>query len=153
MMAKSVSLTGADTIKINNRILSDLADGDCAVLTFPNEIATVKTGKDGNSIYAFNQTGKNCDLVLRVLRGSSDDKFLLNLFNTMKIDFSGFVLVSGEFIKRVGDGTGNVSNDTYLVAGGIFNKNIDAKNNAEGDTEQSVAIYTLRFANGDRSIM
>ncbi len=152
-MAKSVSLTGSDTIKINNRILSDLADGDCAVLSYPNEIATVKTGKDGNSIYAFNQTGKNCDLTLRVLRGSADDKYLLNLFNTMKIDFSGFVLINGEFIKRIGDGTGKISNDTYLVSGGIFSKNMDAKNNAEGDTEQSIVIYTLKFANGDRSIM
>jgi hypothetical protein len=152
-MSKSVSLTGADTIKINNRIFSDLADGDCAVLTYPNELATVKTGKDGNSIYAFNQTGQNCDLVLRVLRGSSDDKFLLNLLNNMKKDFSRFILMTGEFIKRVGDGTGSVSNDTYLTTGGIFNKNVDAKNNVEGDTEQSVSIYTLRFSNGDRSIM
>ena len=36
----SVSMSGNDTITINNTVLSpDLADGDCVDLTFPNDIA------------------------------------------------------------------------------------------------------------------
>ena len=44
-MAKSCSLTGSDVVKINNRIFNDLADGDAATLSYPNDLAVVKTGK------------------------------------------------------------------------------------------------------------
>jgi hypothetical protein len=66
----TVALSGSDTIIINTRIMSDLADGDVAVLEFPNNMAEVKTGKNGNSIYALNESGKNAELTLRVIRGS-----------------------------------------------------------------------------------
>ena len=149
---KAVSLTGADTCKIGNRILSDVADGDWANLTFPNDLTEVKTGKNGNSIYAFNETGRQVQLELRLLRGSPDDKWMMNLLNNMKKDFSAFVLLNGEFIKRVGDGQGNITNDTYLVTGGVFGKMVEAKTSAEGDTEQSVSLYTLKFSNGERTL-
>lgn len=151
-MSKTVSLTGSDTLKLNLRVLADVADGDFATLTFPNDLADLKTGKNGNSIYAFNETGRQVELVIRVIRGSADDKWLLNQLNVMKNDFASFVLLNGEFIKRVGDGAGNITSDTYLLTGGIFSKNIETKSNAEGDTEQSVSVYTLRFANCDRTI-
>ena len=148
----TVAMSGSDTIKINDKILADLADGDCAVLTFPNEVATVKTGKNGNSIYGLNQSGKQADLVLRVVRGSDDDKFLNNLFANQQNNFAGTVLMIGEFTKKVGDGTGKVAADTYITSGGIFSKGVEAKSNVEGDTEQSVAIYNIKFANSPRII-
>ena len=57
----SVSLTGQDSIILGQnglapRILADLADGDTAMLEFPNNIVEAKVGKDGNTIYAFNAT-------------------------------------------------------------------------------------------------
>lgn len=146
----TVAMTGSDSAKINNRILSDFATGDYAALTFPNDIAAVKTGKNGNSVYSLNSTGDQADLVLRVIRGSPDDKFLNNLLAIQQNSFASFVLMQGEFVKRVGDGQGNVTNDTYITAGGIFSKRIEAKANAEGDTEQSVAVYHLKFANAPR---
>ena len=148
----TVSLTGKDVIKINGRLLNDLADGDCAALTFPNDIAVVKTGKNRNSIYAFKYDGNVCEVTLRVLRGSSDDKFLNNILALFKNDPAVFSLLQGEFSKQVGDGAGNLIADTYVLSGGIFKKQTEVKENAEGDTEQAVAIYTLTFSNAPRSI-
>jgi hypothetical protein len=148
----TVALTGKDVVKINDRLLNDLADADCVALTFPNDIAVVKTGKNGNSIYAFKYDGNVCEVVLRVLRGSADDKFLNNLLAVFKNDPAAFTLIQGEFNKQVGDGAGNLTQDTYVLTGGIFKKQTEVKENAEGDTEQAVAIYTLTFSNAPRSI-
>lgn len=148
----TVAMTGSDTLKINDRILADFADADVANLTYPNDIAAVKTGKNGNSLYALNESGKQADLVLRVIRGSADDKFLLNLLASQQNGFANFVLMTGEFTKRTGDGKGNVAQDTYIMSGGIFSKQIEGKSNVEGDTEQSLSIYNLKFANAPRVI-
>lgn len=117
---ESVSLSGNDVVKINERILADFASDDIALLTFPNELAALKTGKNGNTIYASNETGKQAELVLKVIRGSSDDKYLSNLLNFQKLNFANFVLMTGEMIKRIGDGTGKIISDTYILSGGIF---------------------------------
>lgn len=146
------SLTGKDTIIINDRVFTDFADGDVASFAFPNELATSKVGKNGNSIVAFNETGKQVDLTLRVLLGSPDDKFLNSLKLSMESDFPSFTLLTGEFTKRAGDGLGNVSNIKLTLGGGFFAKNIDTKDNAEGDTEQSVGIYSIKFTNTTRAI-
>lgn len=148
----TISLTGSDSLSINNRILADFADADIAALTFPNDIAAVKTGKNGNSIYALNETGRQCVLTLRLIRGSSDDKFLNGLMAQQKNNFAGFVLMTGEFVKKAGDGQGSITSDVYLLSGGIFQKQVEAKSNSEGDTEQSVSIYTLTFSNSPRAI-
>ena len=146
------ALTGNDTIQINDRVFVDFGDGDVVNFTYPNELVTPKTGKNGNSIYAYNETGEQVDAVLRVLRGSPDDKFLNSLKVSMKSDFPSFTLLSAEFTKRVGDGLGNVSNDIQTVSGGVFTKGIDAKDNAEGDTEQAIATYNFKFTNSKRKI-
>lgn len=146
----SVALSGSDTININNQVLVDLADGNCVELTFPNDIANVKTGKNGNSIYGLNESGKQCEVKLRVLRGSTDDKFLNNLLAQQQANFAGTVLLIGQFIKKIGDGAGNITSDTYIMSGGVFVKQIEGKTNVEGETEQSIAMYTLRFSNAPR---
>ena len=148
----TVAMSGQDTIMINNRILADLGVGDCVALTYPNEIANVKTGKNGNSIYGFNASGKQCDVILSVVRGSKDDKFLNNLLSQQQNNFAGTVLMIGEFTKQLGDGTGKISNDTYILSGGIFTKAIEGKSNVEGDTEQSLCHYHMKFSNAPRVI-
>jgi hypothetical protein len=67
-------------------------------------------------------------------------------------DPSAFNLITGQFVKRTGDGKGNVSNVTYDLAGGIFSKTPVAKTNVEGDTEQSVVVWNLLFSNGTRTV-
>ena len=148
----TLSLTGADTVKINDRNLSDFGDGDFAHVTFPSNLGEVKTGKNGNSIFAQDWKGDNAEMTLRLIRGSADDAFMLGLMAQMKADFSAFTLLKGEFTKRVGDGVGNVKSDVYVLAGGIFYKNVEVKSNAEGDTEQSVSIYTMKYAKAARLI-
>jgi len=148
----TIALSGSDSIIINNRIFADLADGNVAELTFPNDIATVKTGKDGNSIYGLNETGKQSELKLRLIRGSSDDKFLNGLLANQQLNFAGTTLMVGQFIKKIGDGVGNIKSDTYIMSGGVFTKQVEAKSNVEGESEQSVSIYTMKFSNSPRVI-
>lgn len=145
-----ISLSGNDTVTINNHIFADLADGNCVEMTFPNDISQVKTGKNGNSIYGLNESGKQCEVKMRVIRGSDDDKFMNNLLTQQQANFAGTVLMIGQFIKKLGDGLGNVTSDTYIMSGGVFTKIPEAKTNVEGDTEQSVTIYTLKFSNAPR---
>jgi len=148
----TIAMSGSDTIMVNNRIFADLADGDTVQLTFPNNIAEVKTGKNGNSIYGLNESGRQCDLVIRVIRGSADDKFLNNLLAQQQANFAGTILMIGEFIKKLGDGAGNVKSDTYITSGGVFTKQVEAKSNVDGDTEQSISIYNIKFSNAPRVI-
>lgn len=148
----SVSLTGNDTLVIAGIVISDMADGDWFTMTFNNALANVKRGKNGNTIYAENSMGLVGEAVLRVLRGSADDKALDSLLQQQLQDFSGFVLLDGQFTKRVGDGNGNVSPDTGRMEGGVFDHSIDSKSNAEGDTDQSVSVYRITFGNVERAI-
>jgi hypothetical protein len=146
------SITGKDTIIIDGRILNDLAVGDCAALTFPNDLIQLKTGKNGNTLYGFNHSGRQCQLILRVVRGSGDDRFLNKRLSMFKNAPAAFTLMTGQMTKNVGDGRGNVSSDTYTLSGGAFKKETQAKENADGEIEQSESIYELTFSNAPRSI-
>lgn len=148
----SVSLTGNDTVKLDERILADLANGDTAVLDFPNNLVESDNGKNGNVIFAFNASGKKVTVTVRVLTGSADDKYLNSRMNEYLNDPAAFVLFLGEFIKRTGDGQGNISETIYKMDGGIIQKIPNAKENVAGDVEQSVAIYQMEFANTERLI-
>jgi hypothetical protein len=144
------ALSGQDTILINNYLFTGLADQNYVELTFPNEIADVKTGKNGNSIFGFKESGKQCEVTMRVLRGSSDDLFLQNLLTQQQINFAGTVLMQGQFIKKIGDGLGNITSDTYIMSGGVFVKQVEGRSNADGEIEQSLAIYKIKFTNAPR---
>ena len=146
----SVALTGNDTVIINERVFKDLATGDTVNLDFPNNLAEAKVGKNGNTIYAFNSTGRQCTATIRVLRGSADDKYLASEMASYINDPAAYVLLAGEFIKRAGDGAGNVTADIYQFRGGMVQKIPSAKENVEGDTEQAVTIYQIIFANSAR---
>ena len=147
----NISLTGKDTVKINDRVLNDMADGDVITITLPNDLVTVKTGKDGNSIYALNETGRQADVSIRIIRGSADDKFLSQLLATQKQDLPSFSLMTLDFAKRIGDGAGGITSDVNTLTGGVFTKAIpDSKENVEGDVETAIAIYNLKFTDEAR---
>ena len=149
---KVVSLTGNDTVIINGRILNDFADGDVAKIEYPNEIMTVKRGKNGNSMFALNAPGEILDCEIKLIRGGADDQFLNDLLTEMKQNPPAFVLLSGEFVKNVGDGAGNIGQEIYNLNGGVFKKNPAVKENVEGETEQATVTYTLVFSDGTRTI-
>ncbi len=149
-----VALTGSDTVTINNQPLADFADGNCVELTFPNDIANVKTGKGGNAIFGFNASGVQAECKLRIVRGGNDDRYLQNLL-TQQNDYTRFaqtVVLTGTFIKKIGDAAGNQTSDTYILSGGIFQKIPEGKTNVEGETDQAVAVYTIKFASAVRVI-
>lgn len=146
------ALSGNDTVVINNRNFADFADGNIVELTFPSDIAQVKTGKNGNSIYGLNTTGFQCEVKVRLIRGSADDIFMNNLLVQQNNNFAGFPLMIGQFIKKIGDGQGNITSDTYILSGGIFQKQVEATSNVEGDSAQSVAIYMMKFSNSPRAL-
>lgn len=146
------TITGDDTLTIGGRVLTDLADADNSTVTFPNNVVESKTGKNGNTIFAKNAMGQNADLVVRVIRGSSDDRFLQGeLTKVSSGDISSYTLLDGSFVKRLGDGAGVVILDTYTMTGGIPNKKIDGKENSDGDIEQAVSVYNFKFAQVVRS--
>lgn len=151
-MGSTYALTGKDTIIINDIPLTDFADGDIGNLEIPNNLFAMQTGKDGNTIFALDESGQNATLTVRVLMSSNDDKRLNGLIPKSD-SFAETVLMTGAVVKQVGDGQGNVSYNTYTLAGGMIQKKPDIKTNVNGDTTQAVVTYTIMFANGNRAIV
>jgi hypothetical protein len=148
----TLSLTGKDTITLDNRILADFGKGDVATLEFQNDLATVSVGKNGNAIIAYNASGQAATLTIKVLSGSADDKWLNSRMYEFINDPPSFVLLNGEFVKRIGDKAGNKINQTYTMSAGAFTKMPGAKENTEGDDEQAQTTYAITFANTGRSM-
>jgi hypothetical protein len=156
-MGAAAALSGNDTLSLTSglqgtNVFTDQADGDVGVLTFPNGLVELKKGKNDNSIFALNNQGRMAELVLRVIRGSDDDKWLLSELTAYLNNPVGYILLFGSFVKQIGDGLGDISRDTYSLSGGLVAKGVEAKENADGDTNQSVAEYHLKFAHAVRVI-
>jgi hypothetical protein len=146
------NITGQDTLTIYDRIMNDFADGDISTFVFNNDRSTIKTGKNGNSIYADNEPGKNANVQLRLMAGSSDDVFLQGKLALSDQNFAATILARGTFVKNLGDGSGGLVRVVYTLAGGMITRYIDTKDNVEGDTQQGVALYNMVFAKATRSI-
>lgn len=146
------ALTGDDSIIINDIPLNDFADGDIGSLSLPNNIFDMQTGKNGNTIFALDESGNNATLTVRVLMSSNDDKRLNGMIPKSK-GFAQSVLATGSVVKQVGDGQGNVSYNTYLLAGGMVQKKPDVKSNVNGDAQQAVVEYVIQFAEANRAIL
>ena len=147
------SITGSDSLLLNERsIINDLADGSVIEISYQNDRIGLSTGKNGNTVFADNRTGTNAVLTLRLMRGSSTDKWLNGLSVQQDKDVITFSLLRGAFAKRIGDGNGNVTFDNYTLLGGAFQKFPDVQENNQGETEQGVAIYTIIFADCQRAL-
>jgi hypothetical protein len=146
------TVTSNDTLTLNGHVFNDLSVDDVTMIAFPNELVTRKTGKNGNTIFAQNAQGLNADLTLRVNRGSTDDQFLQGIISSSPADFPSTVLLAGTFVKRLGDGQGNVVNDTYALQGGVISKQVEGKENVSGDVTQAESVYNIKFASASRNI-
>lgn len=146
------TVTGNDTLTLNDHVFNDLATDDTVVISFPNELINMTTGKNGNTMIALNQKGYNATLSLKVGRGSNDDQFLAGIVSAMANDFPSTTLLTGTFVKRLGDGQGNIVSDIYTVAGGVVKKIPDGKENVSGDVGQAEAQYMIQFANAGRAL-
>ena len=141
----SFSLTGDDQINLNvaPNLTNDLADGDAVVITIPNDLVNIQVGKNGNAIYAKDENGNRFDMEIRVLKGSNSDGNLLAKYLSTKANFSASTFITGQFVKKIGDVLGTVNSYTYTVGGAMIRKAPEAKANVNGDTEQSVTVYSI----------
>lgn len=141
----SFSLTGDDQLVLNvaNNLTNDLADGDAVIVTVPNDLVNIQVGKNGNAIYAKDENGNRFDMEIRVLRGSGSDNDLLTKYLATKANFSATTFITGQFVKKFGDGNGNVNSYTYTLGGAVIKKAPEMKTNVNGDVEQSVTVYNL----------
>ena len=114
------ALTGDDTFILNDVVLNDLTDGSVVNITYSNDRIGISTGKNDNTVFSDNRQGGNASAELRVLRGSATDKFLNGLSVQQERDMVAFPVMNGSFSKRVGDGLGNISYDTFTLLGGMF---------------------------------
>lgn len=146
------SLTGNDTLIINKRVFSELADNSTIELTFNNDRIGTSTGKNDNTIISDNRQGGNATLTLRVIRGSYEDTVLNGWSVLQDRDLPSFTLMSGTFTKRIGNGFGFVHFDNYVLQGGAFQRSVEVQENLNGETEQAVAIYTIFFSKVTRAI-
>lgn len=147
------TMTGDDTFILNNKLIHPhFADGDTVTIDFPNELCSMTTGKDKNTIYAVNEAGANVDISFSVMRGGEIDKHLNSLLSNQQRDFIAFPLMTGAFTKRLGDGYGNISYDTYILRGMVFDKYVGAKGNVSSDTEQGKSTYSIKGALAVRGI-
>jgi hypothetical protein len=148
----TLSLLGSDTIKIGDRILSDFGSGEVAKISYATELATVKTGKNGNTIFVQNASGFQAALEVKVIRGSADDKALQTFLTSYRSNPTGYSVQNAELVKKIGDGAGVVSSDTYVLTGGIPTKQVEVVINTEGDSEQGISVFTWVFSSSDRAI-
>lgn len=146
------SLLGNDAISIGGRNITDFSSGEVGKLTYPSELATVKTGKNGNTIYVQNASGFQASLEIKVIRGSGDDKALNSFLKNYRESPVTYVLKDASITKTIGDGKGVVTSDTYILTGGIPTKQVEVAVNTEGDIEQAISTYTFVFATSERSI-
>ena len=146
------SLTGNDNFILNDRVINELSDGSTIEIAYQNDRVGVSTGKNGNTVFAENKTGLNAVATLRVIRGGKDDKYLNSLSIQQNKDLPSFSLMNGSFTKRVGDGTGSVKFDNYVLLGGVFQRFPDVQENLVGETEQGTVVYTIIFAKAERAL-
>lgn len=146
------ALTGDDSIIINDIPLRDFANNDIGTLDLPNNLFEMATGKNGNTIFALDESGNNATLTVRLLMSSADDK-RLNGMIPKSDGFAQTILVTGSVVKQIGDGQGNVSYNTYVLAGGMVQKKPSIKSNVNGDSEQAVTEYIIQFAEANRAIL
>lgn len=147
------SITGSEVIQLDGRIFNDVADGDFIQIVFPNDMSVTKTSKNGNSMHAENPMGRQAEVTLRVLLGSPDDKYLNSRLSEQNNNYASFIFLAGQYTKRTGDGSGNLSSTIYQLSGGTFKKRVEGRSSAEGNIEQTIAVYIMNFADASgRSI-
>jgi hypothetical protein len=149
----TITLTGKDTIAIDSMPMVNFGPGDVFVGEFPNDLSTVEIGKNGDVAAALNAQGKKFEVTLRTLRGSHEDIYLTTRESEWEADPPSFVTFTGNFVKRIGDGTGGGVADNYVAAYGVPKKKPGIKENVSGDITQTVAEHYITFGQAIRAIL
>jgi hypothetical protein len=151
-MPGSTSQVGKPVFTLDGRVLADFADGDYITADMPEDISAMKVSKNGNTIVVLKESGRMVAIKVRLLKASSDDKFINSRAQEWKSDAPAFIPFAGTYAERVGDGAGNVNTVVYQLAGGYPKRIPAASMSSEGEAKSAVAEWEIHFANGDRSI-
>lgn len=152
MASTTDTLVGQDTIVINGRSLTNLGYGTVVDISIPTALVEIESGKDGSAIYAMNQAGRQAEVKIRVLAGSPDDVFLNGINEDFKADFASSTLINASFIKRTGDGQGNIVVTSWVLSGGVPGNAPADKWDVNGNTEQALMEYSYKFARAERQL-
>lgn len=133
-------------------ILSDFADGTVAELAAPNELSTITTGYNGNSLGSHNEPGRQRDLTLRLVKGSNDDKRLNKAYNMWKNRDMRFRPLKMSFTKYVAHSDDSITVDTVECFFGLPAGQPGQMHDTAGNNEQVISIYSIRFGNSERSM-
>jgi hypothetical protein len=148
-MAKNDTYSGNDTVEIDGRHLTDFADGDVAVLSYPNQKISKFSGDDENTITVANTAGNQVQLQLRLLQNSRDYQYLKLRMAQQDYDLVSMLKLTGSFTKITGDETGNVNKDTINCYGGNFLNGVQFTKGKSGNVEVAVAVFTILFSRGE----
>lgn len=143
--------TSNDIIEFDGELVTALADGDCAIITYPNDLHGMKTGKGGNTVGAHNEMGREAELVIRVIKGSADDKRLNSRLIAWKNRDDNFAPSTATFTKVIVVDNG-ITNEVTTLKFGLPVKCIETRENVEGDTEQCISNYQFRFGDSNRAL-
>ncbi len=145
------TLVGQDTIILDDRQITDVGFGDVVILDMPNTYTEVESGKDGNTVFVFMESGRQIQVKLRVLIGRDDDRWLNSKLEQTKNNYIGQTLMTMSLAKRVGDGKGGIITTRWNLEGGTFTTPPSTKYNVSGDKEQAIQEYSFVFARGMKS--
>lgn len=146
--------TGQDTIILEDYngkwVLTGLGKGTVAELNAPNELGTVDTGYNGNSLGSHNEPGRQRELTLRLVKGCSDDKRLNNNYNLWKDRSDSFVPLRGYFTKLIKNAYGANTYDTVECYFGLPSGQPTQQTVTDGNTDQVESVYVIKFGNSKR---
>ncbi|MBQ2319164.1 MAG: hypothetical protein IIW86_02850 [Clostridia bacterium] len=143
--------TGQDIIKVDGRVLTALADGNCAVISYPNDLHGMRNGKNKNALAAHNEQGNQAELLLRVIKGSPDDKFLNSKVIAWRNHSDDFAPSEAELTKVIKVDGGTTNEITTL--GFMFpTRDVETRTNTDGETDQEVAVYNFRAGTHERAL-
>lgn len=145
------ALVGKDVLIINGRQMRNFSDGDTIKIEPTEPLVQMTTGKNQNTIYAYSYKGKNMKMECRFIIGSADDQFLNGLLQQLNQNPPAFSLMTMEYDKIVGDGSGNINLSVYLGTGMNFEFQPGAMENVAGDTNQATRVWKFIIANVDLS--
>jgi hypothetical protein len=148
-MSGQDTYSGNDIIEIDDRLITDFADGDVAQLTYPNQKISKFSGDEGNTITVENASGRQAQLQLRILQNSRDYQYLKLRVSQQDADLVSMAKLTAKFTKITGDDAGKVSKDVVNCYGGNFLNGIQFTKGKNGNVEVAVAIFTILFSRAE----
>lgn len=133
-------------------VLADFAEGTVAELSAPNELSSMTTGYNGNSLAAHNEPGRQCELTIRLVKGSKDDKRFNEFYTMWKNRDLRFRPITMTFTKYVAHSDGSMTNDKVSCYAGFPAGQPVQSTDTAGNIEQVVSVYMIRFGDSERSL-